>query len=190
MAKRTVRLTESELKRVITESVKNILSEGKYENNKPYFYNQGYNGDMLEVVPGEKARGNYDDYEEMEKELNDLDLSDLGYTPEKAEEFKKRELDYEKERFKHNDRLKKYNGPYDNEYGEFYDYKTVWRQNAKRREQRKDLDDFLKTFEMDYSEYKALPNSEKIDLWKIYYNCKKATPYTGNGSPFHRKSFV
>ena len=48
--KRTVRLTESELKRIINESVKKILKEGKIENNRipsaGWIYNDDETGDF------------------------------------------------------------------------------------------------------------------------------------------------
>lgn len=131
MAKNIIRLTESELKKIISESVENILKEGKYIDNKPYFYNQDYKGDMQEVLPGQRAKGMFDDREEMEEYLSDLDLSDLGYSPEETEEFKKRTRDSEEKRFKHNDRLEKYGwgGP---QWGEHGDIIRAIQQRAQR----------------------------------------------------------
>lgn len=129
--KNTIKLTEGELKKIISESVKRVLNEGKYINNKPYFLNQDYNGDMYEVLPGQKAKGMFDSREDMEEYLEDLDLSDLGYSPEETEEFKKRTREKEEKRFKHNDRLDKYGwgGP---QWGEHGDTVRVAQQRAKR----------------------------------------------------------
>lgn len=129
--KNIVRLTESDLKKVIIESIKKVLSEGKYTNNKPYFLNQDYNGNMYEVLPGQKAKGMFDDREEMEEYLDDLDLSDLGYSPEETEEFKRNTREKEEKRFKHNDRLTKYGwgGP---QWGEHGDTVRAVQQRAQR----------------------------------------------------------
>lgn len=52
MKKNTIRLTESELKKVITESIKKVLNEGKTVNNKRIF-SKGF--DLAK--PGDKATG-------------------------------------------------------------------------------------------------------------------------------------
>lgn len=50
MAKRLIRLTEGDLHNIIKESVKRILREGKFDNNKPFF-----NGPSGKIGPGVHA---------------------------------------------------------------------------------------------------------------------------------------
>lgn len=93
MKKRTVRLTESELKNIITESVKKILKED-YFDGKDY----GFSQDNWGNTPDWKRR----DYERMEQQMQDYgqDLTDIqtqhymGKTPKispQTQEFLKQD---------------------------------------------------------------------------------------------------
>lgn len=172
MAKRTVRLTESELKHIITESVNKIL-EGKYTQNKPYFFNYDAMGDSYEVAPGQKARGQFDDRAEMEEVFNNLDMSDLGYTPDETEAFKEKTRKKEEKRFKHNDRLEKYNGAYSPNFGESRDFQRTLQQRGLRKQMKKDLNDMLNFWEVDYETFKSMPNSDKMEYWRVFYYVTK-----------------
>lgn len=61
--KRIVKLKESDLHRIISESVKRVLSEGSKENNKPYFskfYSSGHPTNK-KARPGEKLYNGLED---------------------------------------------------------------------------------------------------------------------------------
>jgi hypothetical protein len=69
MAKKLIRLTESDLHRIVKESVNRILNEmdeGKVVNNKPYFKSSWSEGE-LPAEPGMKAVVPEDDPIEAEK---------------------------------------------------------------------------------------------------------------------------
>lgn len=51
--KQTIRLNESQLKQIVTESVKRALLEGKYINNKPFFKKYDDNDTFRDVYPHE-----------------------------------------------------------------------------------------------------------------------------------------
>lgn len=83
-----IKLSENKLKQIIAETVKKVLFEGKFVNNKPYFYSN-----KLPVKPGEMVD---DEPNSFETDNHDL------YWPN--DENNKGAND----RAKHNDRVHKY----------------------------------------------------------------------------------
>lgn len=66
--KKTIRMNERELHRLISESVKRVLMEGKVVNNKPYFRKS----DGSYYKPGDVV--SKDDYDKMSFDMDDENL--------------------------------------------------------------------------------------------------------------------
>ena len=86
MSKRTVRLTESELKKVITESIKNIFSElnlkNTMDNTIKFILRSPMNGNMTVTVPYQEfVNAEYKNDYLWKKcaEQNDIKLMRNGY---------------------------------------------------------------------------------------------------------------
>ena len=121
--KRRIRLTESDLHRVIKECVYNILNEGKVVNNKPFFKREGGECDeyikpgngvrfySLDVYWQRKGFEGVDDAYDAAKNPNDNRLT--------IEDFRKGQDEFNEMAEKHNKRS------WENYYSTFYGTKAV-----------------------------------------------------------------
>ena len=59
--KQVIRINENQIRKIVTESVKRVLKEGKLVNNKPFFKNDNIGG--KDILPGDEIwNQNYDYY--------------------------------------------------------------------------------------------------------------------------------
>ena len=81
ISKEIIRLTESELKKVITESVRSVLAESSFKNNQSYTH-FAVNKETNKIVNGWDYRG-YDSNElrQFKKDYFIVDLVDYGWNP-------------------------------------------------------------------------------------------------------------
>lgn len=115
--KKTIRLTESDLKNIIKESVERILNEGKVVNNKGIF-NDYWDGWRKEK-PGFCVN----------RDINNFKKPPIGADNEYLKYFDNKE-DFENAIKKHNERTDKYTGGYLTRKASEDNYR--WKQNSRR----------------------------------------------------------
>ena len=171
MSKRTVRLTESDLKNIIKESVERILNEGKTVNNKLIF--DKYNG-KEKAKPGERTDSHplfpNDDYFQNFGYDNEDDFMKKTIGQRDIETIKRINGNFEDGVIKHNDRLSKYDEMGKPKFGEEY-YDSQFKKE--KREKRNEIKRFLRMLRLNKITREEFNNSskeEKKAYWDKLYN--------------------
>lgn len=153
MKKQVIRLTESDLKNIIKESVERILNEGKVVNNKGIF-NDYWDGWRKEK-PGFCVN----------RDINNFKKPPIGADNEYLKYFDNKE-DFENAIKKHNERTGKYTGGYLTRKASEDNYR--WKQNSRRNLARhfKDMLHFNNISSHTY--YKSSPEKRNY-YWDKYF---------------------
>lgn len=155
---KTIKITESDLHRLVKESVKRVLMEGKVVNHKPMFYYYKWDRENLNkkpIKPGEYV----DDWTKFDNKFRS---------------------NYDKRVMKGMDIHNKRHGNYDSKNNLVGTKEYQEKEAEDKRIERRCLVDLLKHFKMSARKFASLPEWWQNNLWEDYWDWRFPRDYSSN----------